>query len=95
MLALYRSGRQAEALDAYRAARETLVEQLGIEPGPELRRLERAILGRIRAGRRARGPPRRPRRQRAVPSARRPRSSAATRELREVRALLARADVGS
>ncbi len=44
MLALYRSGRQAEALDAYRSARATLVEQLGIEPGAALRRLERAIL---------------------------------------------------
>ena len=47
MLALYRSGRQAEALDAYRAARATLVEQLGIEPGSALRRLERGILDRI------------------------------------------------
>ncbi|ACQ81343.1 transcriptional regulator, SARP family [Beutenbergia cavernae DSM 12333] len=44
MLALYRSGRTAEALDAYRAARATLVEELGIEPGPELRDLEHAIL---------------------------------------------------
>lgn len=44
MLALYRSGRQAEALAAYRAARETLVETLGIEPGAALRGLERAIL---------------------------------------------------
>ena len=44
MLALYRSGRQAEALEAYREARETLVEQLGIEPSPELQRLEQAIL---------------------------------------------------
>jgi DNA-binding SARP family transcriptional activator len=44
MLALYRSGRQAEALEAYRAARETLVEELGIEPSPELQRLEQAIL---------------------------------------------------
>ena len=44
MLALYRSGRQAEALDAYRAARETLVEELGIEPSPELQRLEQSIL---------------------------------------------------
>ncbi len=44
MVALYRSGRQADALAAYRAARETLVETLGIEPGPALRRLERAML---------------------------------------------------
>jgi DNA-binding SARP family transcriptional activator len=44
MLALYRSGRQAEALEAYRAARETLVEELGIEPSEELQRLEQAIL---------------------------------------------------
>ena len=45
MLALYRADRQADALAAYRAARETLVETLGIEPGPALRSLERAILG--------------------------------------------------
>jgi DNA-binding SARP family transcriptional activator len=44
MLALYRSGRQAEALDAYRAARHRLTGELGLEPGAELRRLERAIL---------------------------------------------------
>ena len=44
MLALYRSGRQAEALEAYREARETLVEELGIEPSPELQQLEQAIL---------------------------------------------------
>ncbi len=44
MVALYRSGRQADALAAYRAARETLVGTLGIEPGPALRRLERAML---------------------------------------------------
>jgi len=44
MLALYRSGRQAEALEAYRTARETLVEELGIEPSEELQRLEQAIL---------------------------------------------------
>jgi DNA-binding SARP family transcriptional activator len=44
MLALYRSARQAEALDAYRAARRELSEELGLEPSEELKRLERAIL---------------------------------------------------
>jgi YVTN family beta-propeller protein len=44
MLALYRSGRQAEALDAYQNARRTLVEELGLEPGRELHDLEHAIL---------------------------------------------------
>ena len=44
MLALYRSGRQAEALVAYREARRTLVDELGIEPSPELRELEQSIL---------------------------------------------------
>ncbi|MGQ0826420.1 MAG: BTAD domain-containing putative transcriptional regulator [Actinomycetota bacterium] len=44
MLALYRSGRQADALRAYQDARDVLVEQLGIEPGPALRALEERIL---------------------------------------------------
>src|ERR1035437_8703950 len=44
MLALYRAGRHADALAACRAARERLTEELGLEPGPALRELERRIL---------------------------------------------------
>ena len=44
MLALYRAGRQADALDAYMAAHRTLDEQLGIAPGPSLHRLQEQIL---------------------------------------------------
>ena len=44
MLALYRSGRQAEALQAYQDLRRTLVDELGIEPGPKLQRLNASIL---------------------------------------------------
>jgi DNA-binding SARP family transcriptional activator/ABC-type branched-subunit amino acid transport system substrate-binding protein len=44
MLALYRSGRQAEALETYRQGRQLLDSELGLEPGPELKELERAIL---------------------------------------------------
>jgi YVTN family beta-propeller protein len=65
MLALYRSGRQADALAAYRDARRLFVDQLGIEPGRELQELERAILqqdpslaSRATATHRARKPPR-------------------------------------
>lgn len=44
MLALYRSGRHAEALDVYQQGRRLLAEELGLEPGEGLKRLERAIL---------------------------------------------------
>ena len=72
MLALYRTGRQADALEAYRAARARLVDQIGSEPGPELRHLQAAILhqsaaldapARMRATERP--APRRPRGRRA------------------------------
>ena len=44
MLALYQSGRQAEALDVYRNGRKLLADELGLEPGAELRQLEKGIL---------------------------------------------------
>ena len=44
MLALYRAGRQAEALEVYQDARARFVDELGIEPGPELKRLQAEIL---------------------------------------------------
>jgi DNA-binding SARP family transcriptional activator len=44
MLALYRAGRQAEALDTYQSGRRKLVGELGIDPGPALQELEQAIL---------------------------------------------------
>src|ERR1700741_2653281 len=44
MLALYRAGRQGEALNAYQRARSLLADELGVDPGPELRRLEAAIV---------------------------------------------------
>ncbi len=49
MLAYYRAGRQADALAGYRAARHTLVEQLGVEPSERLQELHRGILGHDRA----------------------------------------------
>jgi DNA-binding SARP family transcriptional activator len=53
MLALYRSGRQAEALAVYRSGRRALHDELGLEPGEELRELQQAILAhdpRLRSG---------------------------------------------
>ncbi len=44
MVALYRSGRQADALEVYQRTRSELVDQLGIEPGPQLQELQRAVL---------------------------------------------------
>ena len=44
MLALYRAGRQAEALEVYQDARARFIDELGIEPGPELRQLQAEIL---------------------------------------------------
>jgi DNA-binding SARP family transcriptional activator/streptogramin lyase len=44
MRALYASGRQADALDTYQRARQTLSDQLGLQPGPELQELQRKIL---------------------------------------------------
>ena len=61
MLALYRSGRQAEALDAYQRARRELLDELGIEPGAELSGSSSAILRRTRRSTPRRdGPRRRP-----------------------------------
>jgi DNA-binding SARP family transcriptional activator len=45
MLALYQCGRQAEALAAYFRARDVLITELGVEPGPDLRDLHQQILG--------------------------------------------------
>jgi DNA-binding SARP family transcriptional activator len=75
MLALYRAGRQADALEAYRRARAVLIEDLGIEPGRELQRLHEAILAQDPALDLHAPPPRRARPRSRCPP---PRCSAAT-----------------
>jgi len=95
MLALYRSGRQADALAAYRAARQTLVEKLGIEPGPALRRLERAILDQdpeldVRA---VESPAAATGTTTSIPGTWTTSFVGRKQQLREIRALLGRADV--
>ena len=64
MRALYADGRQKEALDVYRRARRVLADELGLEPGPELHELERAILRQDPALPRSRPPERRRARRR-------------------------------
>ena len=59
MVALYREGRQAEALDVYRRTREELVAELGLEPGPMLRELEQAVLRQDPSLERPQAPPER------------------------------------
>ena len=63
MLALYRSGRQAEALEVYRDTRRTFADELGLEPSPRLQQLERAILSHDQA---VQAPARRSRREDAA-----------------------------
>jgi DNA-binding SARP family transcriptional activator/ABC-type transport system substrate-binding protein len=65
MVALYRDGRQADALAAYRAGRRRLAAELGLEPGPELRALERRILEQDTALGALPRPPETPRRRRS------------------------------
>jgi len=72
MLALYRSGRQADALELYRRTRETLSDELGIEPSLELQELERRMLQHDPSLERARVPAREAEDGAPVPLARRP-----------------------
>ena len=77
MLALYRSGRQADALETFQEARRVLADELGLEPGPELRRLQEAILAHDPAIAAVPVAPQAPRQSaRAVDVVRRPRGGA-------------------
>ena len=72
MVALYRCGRQADALESYRAGRSLLVEELAVEPSPQLRKLQLAVLEQdtaldLPAARRAGRTPRTSRRPRSPP----------------------------
>jgi len=76
MLALYRCGRQTDALEIYRDARRVLVDEIGVEPGPELRRLHEAILrqdGALEQHAPAGRPAARTRREHGAPARRPPR----------------------
>ena len=89
MLALYRCGRQADALEAYRDARDDARRAIGVEPGPELQRLQQAILRQdADAGPHAGG-------ERAATRARRDLDAAAGRPRRGARAARARWRAGA
>ena len=83
MLSLYRSGRQAEALEAYQSARATLVEELGIEPGKTLRELEQAIL-RQDPALELEAPPGVPEEPQSAPAHRSPTPPGSGREVRKI-----------
>ena len=98
MLALYRCGRQAEALEVYRAGRATFVDELGIEPGPALRELEAKILAQspeLAPPAAPRRPARRPRSEPAAPAARGRRRAVGLAALIAGGALLLAAAIGA